>query len=60
MFEKYICDFHIYSQESPINICNVKFPDCGEQTIRNFINMICFNGNFFDVKDVMTLFMWLQ
>ena len=43
-------NFHIYEQESPINICNVKFPDCGEQTIRNFINMICLNGNFFDVN----------
>jgi hypothetical protein len=43
-------DFHIYGQESPINICNVNFPDCGEQTIRNFINMICINNNFFDIN----------
>jgi hypothetical protein len=47
-------NFVIYSQEWPKNFCstalNPTYPDCGEVTARNLINLLCFNGDKFDIN----------
>ena len=48
--------FKIYNQEWAKNFCkipeniNKTYPDCGEVTSRNLINLICFDGTKFDVN----------
>jgi hypothetical protein len=44
--------FIIFDQEKSSNFCYPKFvyPDCGETTARNLINLICFNDNKFDIE----------
>ncbi len=56
-FEKIIAEllkkpFKIYNQEWSNNFClvNNTYPDCGETTARNLINLICFDGNKFDIN----------
>jgi hypothetical protein len=46
--------FKIYNQEQSDTFCDstaekIKYPDCGETTVRNFINLICFKDNRFDI-----------
>lgn len=49
-------NFKLYNQESSKNFCsnskNDKYPDCGETTGRNLINLICFDSTIkkFDTK----------
>ena len=47
-------NFIIYNQEWPKNFCrtalNPTYSDCGEVTARNLINLLCFNGDKFDIK----------
>ena len=50
--------FKIYNQEWPKNFCDkgqLTYPDCGEVTARNLINLICFNRNTFNV-DILDSF----
>jgi hypothetical protein len=43
--------FNIYNQEQSNSFCNRQtYPDCGETTLRNLINLICFNGKKFDIN----------
>ena len=57
-FEKIVFDltdkFVIFGQEQSKHYClssNSKtYPDCGETTARNLINLACFNNNKFDLK----------
>jgi hypothetical protein len=45
--------FIIYNQESSNSFCNNRqYSDCGETTCRNLINLICYNGNKFDIKEL--------
>jgi hypothetical protein len=48
-------DFKIYNQEWAKNFCTINdtYPDCGETTARNLINLICFNGKH--VLDIQML-----
>ena len=46
-------NFNIYAQEFSQSVCEpkVRYPDCGEITARNLINLICFNNdNKFDIN----------
>jgi hypothetical protein len=47
-------NFIIYSQEWSNNFCSTAlkptYPDCGEVTARNLINLLCFNGDKFDIN----------
>ena len=60
-FEKIIFNilkkpFNIYNQEWAKNFCDKKsnkkstYPDCGEVTARNLLNLICFDGEKFDIE----------
>ena len=44
-------DFKIYNQEQSDTFCEEKsrYPDCGETTVRNIINLICFKDNYFNI-----------
>ena len=42
-----------YYESKVIN--DIKYPDCGETTMRNFINLLCFNGFTFDIKKLDNL-----
>lgn len=46
-------EFKIHSQEWAKNFCDTMakstYPDCGETTARNLINLLCFNGVNFDL-----------
>ena len=46
-------EFNIYSYSKAHHFCNnikpITYSDCGETTLRNFINLICFDGTKFDV-----------
>ena len=46
--------FKIYNQEQSDTFCDltkkIKYPDCGETTVRNLINLICFKDNRFDIS----------
>ena len=61
-FEHYILtifnkDFIIYNQEWAKHFCIEKetYPDCGEVTARNLINLICFNGTNFNIEILQNL-----
>jgi hypothetical protein len=62
-FEQIVFDitndkFKIYNQESSKNFCqngDKTYPDCGETTTRNLINLICFNENKFSI-DILNKF----
>jgi len=44
-------NFHIYNFGYAKDFCNNKnetYPDCGETTLRNFINLLCYDGQKFD------------
>ena len=48
-------EFKIYSQEKAQHFCTVNtesstYPDCGEITALNLINLLCFNGSIFDIS----------
>jgi hypothetical protein len=45
-------EFKVYNQEWAKNTCNPQntYPDCGEVTARNLINLICFDGEKFNVE----------
>ena len=49
-------EFKIYSQEQAQDFCNgqiiTRYPDCGEITALNLINLLCFNGVNFDIKKI--------
>jgi hypothetical protein len=50
--------FKIYNQEWAKNFCqngDKTYPDCGETTARNLINLISFNGNEFSI-DILNKF----
>lgn len=58
-FEQTIIDitiepFKIYSQQWSKHFCNTSqkptYPDCGETTARNLINLLCYDGNAFDIS----------
>ena len=50
---------HLYNQQYSISCCDEckKYPDCGESTIRNFINIITYNigKNNFDIEKLKKL-----
>jgi hypothetical protein len=50
-------EFKIYNQEQSLHFCegtpSRRYPDCGETTVRNIINILCFNGTKFDI-DLLT------
>ena len=47
-------DFIIFNQQWSQNFCDDSkdntYPDCGEVTARNLINLLCFNGDNFDIN----------
>jgi hypothetical protein len=46
-------EFKIYNQEWAQNFCiksQPKYPDCGETTALNLINLLIFNGSVFDIS----------
>ena len=50
-----IPSFKVYNQEiskyiDKENNINISYPDCGETTVRNLINLLCFDGSDFDIK----------
>ncbi len=49
---KIIETFKVIDYEKSYNLCNPKFtfPDCGETTARNLINLICFHENKFNIE----------
>jgi hypothetical protein len=49
---KIIETFKVLDYEKSYNLCHPKFtfPDCGETTARNLINLICFHDNKFDIE----------
>jgi len=59
-FEKIVLEstrvkFKLYQQEYSLHFCNKEFhpptyADCGETTVRNIINILCFNGFKFDIE----------
>ncbi len=59
-FEEIVLDstrvkFKLYQQEYSLHFCNKEFhppsyADCGETTVRNIINILCFNGFKFDIE----------
>ena len=46
--------FPLYDQEQSLHFCKKTkpstYPDCGETTVRNIINILCFNGTNFDLS----------
>ena len=46
--------FPLYDQEQSLHFCketkSPTYPDCGETTVRNIINILCFNGTNFDLS----------
>jgi hypothetical protein len=44
--------FIVFGQEWSKDFCNPgnKYPDCGEVTARNLINLLCFNNDKFDIQ----------
>ena len=49
--------FNIYNQEWSKHFCNIKnnkplYPDCGEVTARNLINLMCFDGINIDISQL--------
>jgi hypothetical protein len=45
--------FNVYEQEQSKSFCNdITYSDCGESTCRNLINLICYNGNTFDIDEL--------
>lgn len=64
IFESMLVDitkenFVIYDQEQSVNFCGTSlkqtYYDCGEVTARNLINLLCFNGEKFDI-DILQQF----
>lgn len=58
-FEQLVMDitrvgFKIYNQEYSRNFCEglseKQYPDCGESTARNIINILCYDGDKFDTR----------
>ena len=52
-FEQLVLDiththFTLYTQERANNFCGDYYPDCGETSARNIINILCFDGMRFD------------
>ena len=47
-------DFPLYDQEKSLHFCKETkeqtYADCGETTVRNIINILCFNGTNFDLS----------
>jgi len=45
-------DFKIYTQQQSKDFCatSTTYPDCGETTARNLINLICFNDNALNIQ----------
>ena len=48
-------DFKIIGQMQSKVLDDIKYPDCGETTMRNFINLLCFNGFTFDINKLIPL-----
>ena len=54
-------DFNLFTTEYTNSFCkntqgnNITYSDCGEVTGRNLINLICFNGNRFDITKLEEL-----
>ena len=51
--------FKIYNQEQSNTFCDLtgksRYPDCGETTVRNLINLICLKDNYFNLDILIGL-----
>jgi len=49
-------EFKIYNQEKALHFCKEiipsTYPDCGETTALNLINLICYNENILDISEL--------